>query len=64
MTEGQIVAVGLLTQDELQLLGAGFKRAWSVDESRASKVFLKQSTMPIGSFGARATPKRRRQLAA
>lgn len=33
MTEGQIVAVGLLTQDELQLLGAGFKRAWSVDES-------------------------------
>lgn len=33
MTEGQIVAVGLLTQDELQLLGAGFKRAWPVDES-------------------------------
>ena len=33
MIKGQIVAVGLLTQDELQLLGAGFNRAWPVDES-------------------------------
>ena len=33
MTNGRIVALGLLTQNELQLLGAGFNRAWPVDES-------------------------------
>jgi hypothetical protein len=33
VTNGRIVALGLLTQNELQLLGAGFNRAWPVDES-------------------------------
>jgi len=33
MPQGRIVAVGLLTQHELRLLGEGFKRAWPVDES-------------------------------
>lgn len=33
MTKRQIVAVGLLTEHELQLLGAGFSRAWPIDDT-------------------------------
>lgn len=33
MTNGRIVAVGLLTQHELELLGEGFSRVWTVDET-------------------------------
>ena len=33
MTKPKIVAVGLLTQHELRLLGAGFSRAWPVDHT-------------------------------
>lgn len=33
MSERQIVAVGLLTEHELQLLGAGFSRAWPIDDT-------------------------------
>lgn len=33
MSERQIVAVGLLTAHELQLLGAGFGRVWPIDET-------------------------------
>ena len=32
MTEERIVAVGLLTQREVELLGHGFSRLWPVDE--------------------------------
>jgi len=31
MFERQIVAVGLLTEHELKLLGQGFSRAWPID---------------------------------
>ena len=33
MAKRQIVAIGLLTEHELQLLGAGFSRAWPLNES-------------------------------
>jgi hypothetical protein len=33
MSERQIVAVGLLTEYELQLLGTGFSRAWPIDDT-------------------------------
>jgi hypothetical protein len=33
MYDRQIVAVGLLTAHELQLLGAGFSRAWPIDHA-------------------------------
>ena len=33
MTEERIVAVGLLTQREVELLGQGFSRLWPVDET-------------------------------
>ena len=33
MSERQIVAVGLLTQHELETLGEGFNRAWPVDQT-------------------------------
>lgn len=33
MTEHRIVAVGLLTQPELDLLGRSFTRVWPVDEA-------------------------------
>ncbi len=33
MTEERIVAVGLLTQREVELLGHGFSRLWPVDET-------------------------------
>ena len=33
MTEERIVAVGLLTQREVGLLGHGFSRLWPVDET-------------------------------
>jgi hypothetical protein len=33
MTKPKIVAVGLLTEHELRLLGAGFSRAWPVDHT-------------------------------
>jgi hypothetical protein len=33
MSQRQIIAVGLLTEYELQLLGEGFSRVWPVDEA-------------------------------
>ena len=33
MSDRQIVAVGLLTAYELQLLGVGFSRAWPIDDT-------------------------------
>jgi hypothetical protein len=33
LTEERIVAVGLLTQREVELLGHGFSRLWPVDET-------------------------------
>ena len=33
MEKRQIVAVGLLTEHELQLLGARFSRAWPIDSA-------------------------------
>ena len=33
MGEDRIVAVGLLTESEVQLLGHGFTRLWPVDET-------------------------------
>ena len=33
MAEDRIVAVGLLTQREVELLGQGFSRLWPVDKS-------------------------------
>lgn len=33
MVKERIVAVGLLTQRELELLGQGFSRLWPVDET-------------------------------
>lgn len=33
MPEDRIVAVGLLTQREVELLGHGFSRLWPVDET-------------------------------
>ena len=33
MAEERIVAVGLLTQREVELLGHGFSRLWPVDEA-------------------------------
>ena len=33
MSDRQIVAVGLLTAHELQLLGVGFSRAWPIDHT-------------------------------
>jgi hypothetical protein len=33
MTEERILAVGLLTQRDLDVLGAGFSRLWPVDET-------------------------------
>ena len=33
MAEDRIVAVGLLTEREIQLLGHGFTRLWPVDET-------------------------------
>jgi hypothetical protein len=40
MTE-RIVAVGLLTRQELQLLGPTFDRAWPVEEAPAFNELLK-----------------------
>ena len=40
MTE-RIVAVGLLTRHELQLLGPAFDRAWPVEEAPAFNELLK-----------------------
>ncbi len=33
MAENRIVAIGLLTQREVELLGHGFSRLWPVDET-------------------------------
>ena len=33
MSQRQIIAIGLLTEQELQLLGEGFSRVWPVDEA-------------------------------
>lgn len=33
MPKDRIVAVGLLTQRDVDVLGAGFKRLWPVDET-------------------------------
>ena len=33
MAEERIVAIGLLTQREVELLGHGFSRLWPVDET-------------------------------
>ena len=33
MSDGKIVAVGLLTQPELDLLGRSFTRLWEVDQA-------------------------------
>ncbi len=33
MSQRQIIAVGLLTEQELHLLGEGFSRVWPVDEA-------------------------------
>ena len=33
MSQRQIIAVGLLTEQELKLLGEGFSRVWPVDEA-------------------------------
>ena len=33
MADHRIVAVALVTEDELQLLGGGFSRAWPIDET-------------------------------
>ena len=33
MAKGRIVAVGLLTEHDLQLLGENFDRVWPVDET-------------------------------
>jgi hypothetical protein len=33
LTEERIVAVGLLTQREVELLGHGFSRLWPIDET-------------------------------
>jgi hypothetical protein len=33
VTDDRIVAVGLLTRDDLNKLGAAFTRAWPVDET-------------------------------
>lgn len=33
MTEERIVAIGLLTQREVDLLGTNFERLWPVDET-------------------------------
>ena len=33
MPENRIVAIGLLTQREVELLGHGFSRLWPVDET-------------------------------
>ena len=32
MTSNRIVAIGLLTQEELTTLGSAFNRAWPIDE--------------------------------
>jgi hypothetical protein len=40
MTE-RIVAVGLLTRHELQLLGPAFDRAWAVEEAPAYNELLR-----------------------
>ena len=33
MANERIVAIGLLTQRELEMLGSGFQRVWPVDET-------------------------------
>lgn len=33
MTNGKIIAVGLLTEHDLEVLGPAFSRAWPVDEA-------------------------------
>ena len=33
MAENRIVAVGLLTQGDLNLLGSSFRRLWPIDET-------------------------------
>jgi hypothetical protein len=41
LAEDRIVAVGLLTQREVELLGHGFSRLWPVDESPCFSELLK-----------------------
>jgi hypothetical protein len=41
LVEDRIVAVGLLTQREVELLGHGFSRLWPVDESPCFSELLK-----------------------
>jgi hypothetical protein len=33
VVQGRIVAVGLLTDDDISRLGSGFKRLWPIDET-------------------------------
>ena len=41
MSDRQIVAIGLLTAHELQLLGVGFSRAWPIDDTPCFEGLLK-----------------------
>jgi hypothetical protein len=41
LAEERIVAVGLLTQREVELLGHGFSRLWPVDETPRFQELLK-----------------------
>jgi hypothetical protein len=41
LAEERIVAVGLLTQREVELLGHGFSRLWPVDETPCFQELLK-----------------------
>ena len=41
LSQQRIVAVGLLTEHDLNLLGEGFNRAWPVDETPCFEGLLK-----------------------
>lgn len=41
LAQDRIVAIGLLTQREVQLLGRGFTRIWPVDETPCFEDLLK-----------------------
>jgi hypothetical protein len=59
MAEDRIVAVGLLTEREIQLLGHGFTRLWPVDETPCFTDLIR--AIDEADRELRASPERKRE---
>ena len=65
MSDDRIVAIGLLTQREVEMLGQGFSRLWPLDDTPCFNELLKaidqaerEQTMPASEMLEQPDPRR------